>query len=98
MDELVPVILGTISGAGLWVMFTGARRAVLSVLAVLVAGAVATIVSGEYLQSWVYLLLDFGEAAFGLAIGYFVAARLLTADQRAKLVAVVRTTSAKTEL
>jgi len=42
------------------------------------AGAVATIASGEYLESWVYLMLDFAEAAFGLAIGYVVAARMLT--------------------
>jgi hypothetical protein len=33
---------------------------------VIVSGATATIASGEYHQSWIYLLLDFGEAAFGL--------------------------------
>jgi len=91
MDELVPVILGAIFGAGAWLSSTGATRVMLSVLAVLIAGAVATIASGEYLESWLYLLLDFGEAAFGLAIGYVVAARLLTppagsVQRRAKLV------------
>lgn len=78
MDELVPVILGIIFGAAIWLCSKGAARLVPSVLAVLVAGAVATIASGEYLESWVYLLLDFGEAASGLVIGYIVAARLLT--------------------
>jgi hypothetical protein len=32
----------------------------------------------SYHESWVYLLLDFGEAALGLAVGYVVAARLST--------------------
>ena len=44
----------------------------------IVSGTVATVASGEYHQSWIYLLLDFGEAALGLVIGYVVAARLLT--------------------
>jgi hypothetical protein len=78
MDELVPVILGIIFGATIWLWSKGTVRLVLSVLAVLVAGAAATFASGEYLESWVYLLLDFGEAEIGLVIGYIVAARLLT--------------------
>ncbi|MGH7069448.1 MAG: hypothetical protein ACREFO_05475 [Acetobacteraceae bacterium] len=78
MDELVPVILGIIFGAAIWLCSKDTVRLLLSVLAVLVAGAAATIASGEYLESWVYLLLDFGEAAFGLVIGTIIAARLLT--------------------
>lgn len=78
MDELVPIILGIIFGAAIWLWSKGTVRLVLSVLAVLLAGAAATIASGEYLESCIYLLLDFGEAAFGLVIGYVVAARLLT--------------------
>ncbi|MGH7049718.1 MAG: hypothetical protein ACREFJ_05060 [Acetobacteraceae bacterium] len=77
MDELVPVLLGIIFGAGAWLTSTGKTRVVLSVVAVLISGAAATVASGEYLTSWIYLLLDFGEAAFGLAIGYAVAAWLL---------------------
>ncbi|MGH7050307.1 MAG: hypothetical protein ACREFV_02835 [Acetobacteraceae bacterium] len=77
MDELVPVVLGIIFGAVVWLASTGRTRVVLSVVAVLVSGAAATIASGEYSTSWIYLLLDFGEAAFGLAIGYAVAAWLL---------------------
>jgi hypothetical protein len=41
------------------------------------AGAAATIASGEYAESWLYLLLDFGEAAFGLAAGFVIAAKIL---------------------
>ncbi|MGH7120363.1 MAG: hypothetical protein ACREFP_15470 [Acetobacteraceae bacterium] len=78
MDELVPVVLGIIFGAAIWLGSKGTVRLVLSVLAVVVAGAAATIASGEYLESWIYLLLDFGEAAGGLVIGTIIAARLLT--------------------
>lgn len=77
MDELVPVLLGIVFGAGAWLGSTGAMRVVLRIVAVLISGVAATIASGEYLTSWIYLLLDFGEAAFGLAVGYAVAAWLL---------------------
>ena len=79
MDELVPVILGAVLGAAIWRSTTGWTRLALSALAVLVAGAFATVTSGEYQASWIYLLLDFGEAALGLAIGFFIAYRLLPA-------------------
>jgi hypothetical protein len=78
MDELVPVILGAVLGAVVWLTTSGRTRHVLSVLVVLVSGAAATIASGEYHESWIYLLLDFGEAAIGLVIGIVVAAKLLT--------------------
>jgi general stress protein CsbA len=79
MDELVPVILGAVLGAVIWRTTRGRTRFVLSVLAVIVAAFAATLSSGEYLESWVYLLLDLGEAVFGLVLGYVVAARLLPA-------------------
>jgi hypothetical protein len=78
MDELVPVILGVILGVANWLTTSGKTRFVLSLLAVMVSGLIATVASGEYHQSWIYLLLDFGEAALGLVVGYVVAARLLT--------------------
>jgi hypothetical protein len=78
MDELVPVILGAIFGVIIWLSTSGRLRFALSLVAVIVSGTVATVASGEYHQSWIYLLLDFGEAALGLVIGYVVAARLLT--------------------
>jgi len=79
VDEIIPVILGAVLGAAIWRSTTGWVRLVLSVLAVLVSGAFATVMSGEYHTSWVYLLLDLGEAALGLAAGFFVAYRLLPA-------------------
>ncbi len=78
MDELVPVILGAIFGAVIWPSTTGKLRFASGVVAVVVSGAIATVASGEYHASWIYLLLDFGEAALGLVVGYVVAARLLT--------------------
>jgi hypothetical protein len=44
----------------------------------MVSGILATVASGEYLESWIHLLLDFGEAAFGLVAGFVVAAGLFT--------------------
>jgi hypothetical protein len=73
MDELVPVILGAILGAVIWRTTRGRTRFVLSVLAVIFAAFTATLASGEYLESWIYLLLDLGEAAFGLVLGYVAA-------------------------
>jgi len=67
MNELLPVALGLIFGTWLW----RARRwrPVLSVLAVVLAGACASLFSGEWAVSWRFLLLDVGEAAAGLALG-----------------------------
>jgi hypothetical protein len=42
-----------------------------------IAGGAATLLSGEYTESWLYLLLDFGGATFGLVACILLAARLL---------------------
>jgi hypothetical protein len=77
MEELVPFILGASFGA--LMSFRAAGRARLAVCAavVVLSGAVATVLSGEYQTSWVYLLLDCAEAALGLVVGLAIAARLL---------------------
>ena len=77
MDEIVPVILGVVLGAVIWRGTRGATRTVLSVLAVFASGIFATVLSGEYHDSWLYLLLDLGEAALGLAVGFAIAHWLL---------------------
>lgn len=77
MDELVPVVLGLVLGALVWVATTGRVRFTLSVSAVLVSGISATVLSGEYHESWIYLFLDLGEAALGLAVGILVGQRML---------------------
>jgi hypothetical protein len=76
MDELVPVILGVVLGALIWRSAAGRARLALSVFGVLASGAAATVVSGEYIQSWIYILLDLGEAAVGLAAGFAIAHRV----------------------
>ena len=73
MDEIVPVIFGAILGALVWRTTTGWMRIALSVIAVLAAGAFATIMSGEFQVSWVYFLIDFSEAGLGLVFGIAIA-------------------------
>jgi hypothetical protein len=81
MIELFPVILGIIFGVLIGRVRARRSRAVLSVAAVFVSGTAATMLSGEFVVSWIYLLLDLGEAALGLALG-FVIVHLL---QRARI-------------
>lgn len=88
MDELVPVILGVVLGAIIWRNTTGQIRVALSVCAMFVSGASATVLSGEYLDNWVYLLLDLGEAALGLALGFATAHRFLPPRKVRKRVSV----------
>ena len=83
MDELVPVILGFVLGAIIWRCTTARVRLAFSVLAVIVSGVFATVTSGEYQSSWIYVLLDLGEAALGLAAGFAVAHWLLPAAIKA---------------
>jgi len=77
MDEIVPVILGALFAAFFWYRDTGRDRLLLSVFAVVASAATAIILSGEYLKSWIYLLLDLGEASLGLAVGLAIAHRFL---------------------
>lgn len=77
MDEVVPVVLGAVLGFAIWHFGPGRARILLSLCAVALSGVLATVFSGEYVESWIYLLLDLGEAAIGLALG-FAAAHWLT--------------------
>ena len=70
MVELLPIVLGTLLGAVIYRHTRGRTRLVLSVVAVIVSGTVATVFSGEYAESWIYLLFDLGLAALGLALGF----------------------------
>lgn len=76
MDEIVPVALGVLLGALIWSVASGPVRLLLSVCAVAVSGLAATVLSGEYQESWIYLLLDLGEAALGLAAGMVIVHRV----------------------
>ena len=76
MYELVPIVLGAVLGGLIWRGSAGKTRLALSFLAVLVSGATATVLSGEAAISAIYLLLDFGEAALGLAAGLVIVHQL----------------------
>jgi hypothetical protein len=75
MDEAIPLALGVLLGIPIWLCGPGIARILLSIFAVAVVGLLATVLSGEYAESWAYLLLDFGEAAIGLVFGFAVASR-----------------------
>jgi flagellar biosynthesis protein FliR len=70
VNELFPILLGALVGIPILFLASNRVRLLLSVAAVLIIGAASTVLSGEYVQSWIYLLLDFGEAALGLAAGF----------------------------
>jgi hypothetical protein len=76
MEELVPVVLGVVLGVPISLVAARRLRFALSAAAVLLSGFAATVLSGEYRYSWVYLLLDLGEAALGLAFGLLVEGRI----------------------
>jgi hypothetical protein len=76
MKELVPFILGVLLGALLTVRTAGRTRSAAYAAAVVLSGAAATALSGEYQTSWFYLLLDCAEAALGLVAGLAIVARL----------------------
>lgn len=82
MDEILPVVLGFALGIAIWRYTNGRIRLLLSCCAVALSGLAATVLSGEFHQSWGFLLLDLGEAAFGLAVGFAAAHRLLPAGGR----------------
>jgi len=68
MQELIPFILGVLLGAPFTVMTAGRTRTAAYAAVVALSGTVATVLSGEYQRSWVYLLLDCAEAALGLVV------------------------------
>jgi hypothetical protein len=82
MYEIVPVALAFVLGVVIWRYTDGRLRLLLSCCAVALSGLTATTLSGEFHQSWVFLLLDLGEAAFGLAFGFAAAHRLLPLRRR----------------
>ena len=81
MYELIPVVLAAFLGARIW-RSSGHARLVRSMLADLVTGAIATVVSGEYRESWMFVVLDFGIAALGLVLGFVIAHRRSRARER----------------
>jgi hypothetical protein len=73
MEEFFPVFLAAALGVAIWLFARGRLRWILSVLAIAVSGFAATTFTGEFEDSWLYLLQDLAEAACGLAAGFAIA-------------------------
>jgi hypothetical protein len=67
MDEFIPVLLGFMFGGLIWRNTSGLARVCLSIVSIFVAGLAATVLSGEFSQSWIYLVADLAEACAGFA-------------------------------
>ncbi len=78
MSELFPILAGFISGMAI----AGAApkvRTRYGILAAVLLGLTATVVSGEYRISWEYLFIDIPLVALTALCGYALARRILPA-------------------
>jgi hypothetical protein len=75
VEELVPVASGLVIGLILGLLRPSLRVPVGLVL-IIAFGVLATVVSGEYLISWSFLLIDIPLVAVSAAAGLFVTHRL----------------------
>lgn len=71
MNELFPIVSGLVVGALLGYV-RPRTRAVTGILASIVLGALATVVSGEYKVSWEFLLVDIPLVALSSAAAFLV--------------------------
>jgi hypothetical protein len=69
--ELLPVASGLLAGAAIAFFRLGPRLPVGAALA-LVLGAVATLVSGEYLISWSFLFVDVPLVGISELVGFAI--------------------------
>jgi hypothetical protein len=81
MEELLPVASGLVIGLILGLIRPSLRIPV-GVLLIVAFGVVATVVSGEYLISWSFLLIDIPLVALSAAASLFVMYRLRSAPRR----------------
>ena len=81
MEELLPVASGLIIGSILGLIRPSARAPVGAIL-IVAFGVLATVVSGEYLVSWSFLLIDIPLVALSVAASLFVTHRLRQASRR----------------
>lgn len=81
MEELLPVASGLVIGSILGLIRPSARVPVGAIL-IFAFGVLATVVSGEYLISWSFLLIDIPLVALSAAASLFVMHRLRSAPRR----------------
>jgi hypothetical protein len=75
VEELLPVMSGLILGSLLGLL-RPSLRVPIGVVLILALGLLATVVSGEYLISWSFLLIDIPLVAVSAAASLFVTHRL----------------------
>ena len=81
VEELVPVASGLMIGLILGLL-RPSLRVTIGVVLIITFGVLATVVSGEYLISWSFLLIDIPLVALSAAAGLFVTHRLRWAARR----------------
>ena len=69
MKEALPLLIGCCFGTAAFLRGGSARRVALGSAGAALAAFAAVLASGEYRESWAYLLLDLAEAAAGFAAG-----------------------------
>ena len=81
VEELLPVASGLVLGSILGLLRSSLRLPVGLVL-IVVLGVAATVVSGEYLISWSFLLIDIPLVAVSAVAGLYATHRLVWAGRR----------------
>ena len=74
MDELFPIGAGLIFGIAFAANFRILRPWWIKAIFVVVAGASATILSGEHVENWGFILVDLGEVALAAWIAAYLCA------------------------
>jgi hypothetical protein len=80
VEELLPVASGLLIGLILGLL-RPSLRVPISIVLCITFGVLATVVSGEYLISWSFLLIDIPLVAVSAAAGLFVTHRLRWASR-----------------
>jgi hypothetical protein len=75
VEELLPVASGLLIGLILGLL-RPPLRVLIGVVLIIAFGVLATVVSGEYVISWAFLLIDIPLVAVSAAAGLFVTHRL----------------------
>jgi hypothetical protein len=81
VEEILPVVSGLFLGALIGLLRPSLRVPVGAAL-ILAFGVLATVVSGEYLISWSFLLIDIPLVAVSAAASLYVTHRLRWAPRR----------------
>ena len=84
VEELLPVASGLVIGLILGLL-RPALRVPIGVVLIIAFGVIATVVSGEYLISWSFLLIDIPLVAVSSAAGLIVMHRLRWGGSQTKM-------------